>query len=380
MTHSTETITIEQVSFSIVQVKDILDSLPKESWLSAKADELLDHTIFYHKGDVNLSFLCLGETPEWSLGYFIDGNVTVSRIIEATDHSSMGLIVSGDLVVDHMKAGGNDIYVAGDLQVNGLLLGKGNYGSLVVEGESYANAYIADDYAGWVEHRWGLTDDEYFEDEEISQSEYDEASAMILEAIRPEYLLKFDDIDEPFLWSHLLDSAALERAMKYHLPIFQDEFIQNMEGEFLSPVSNSISSAPSSDYLNQFIETIQQECSISTVEDLAKTVTGLAYEQTFVPKILYAPDYSVSVSFSEHYPERFFIDAVSVRSNYSGALPFGLTIGMTSDALKAQFSEQYTEAPLEGYSDSLQGMIEMEGLQIELLLENGRVTYINYQV
>ena len=55
MLNQTETITIENVTFSIVQVKDIIDRLPENCWLAEKSDEFEDNTIFFHEGDVELS-------------------------------------------------------------------------------------------------------------------------------------------------------------------------------------------------------------------------------------------------------------------------------------------------------------------------------------
>ncbi len=380
MLNQTETITIENVTFSIVQVKDIVDRLPENSWLAEKSDEFADHTIFFHEGDIELSILRLGELPEWSLGYFIIGNVTVGRIIEASDDSAMGLVVDGDLTVDHIRAGGNDIYVSGDLQVNGLFFGKYSHGSITVDGEHHANAFIADDYADWIDNVWALSDDECFDDEEISEEEYEGATAKILEAIRPEFIIDLDDVDEPFLWSHLLDYHALEKAMKYNAPIFQDEFLAENNVEFINaPVVYKTVELPQN-FVIDLHANIQSALATDAVETLAETMTGLAHNHAFIPQVLHNEDNGISVSFSEAYPDRFFIETISVRSNHKDELPHGLRIGMTSAELKAQFGDSYSETTFEDYPDSLQGNIALADMAIELLLEDNVVTYINYQV
>ncbi len=380
MLSQAETITIEGVNFSIVQVKDILDRLPENSWLATKSDEFLDHTIFFYEGNVELSVLRLGELPAWSLGYFIIGDVTIGRIIEASDDLAMGLIVDGNLIADHIRAGGNEIYVSGDLQVNGLFFGKYNHGSLTVEGENHANAFIADDYSVWLESNWALTDDECFDDEEISDEEYHEACVEILEAIRPEFLLSQEDADEPFLWAQLLDYYKIEKAMKHNAPILQDSFIEEHHIQFIAePLEYQGIKLPA-DFVVNTVANIQNELSTAEVEALAKTVTGLSHDHIFVPEALYNDDHGLSVKFLEGYPERLFLDFIAVRSEYQGELPHNIQLGMNSEALKAQFGDRYTEETFEEYEDSAQGTITLDDLVIELLLENDAVTFVKYQI
>ena len=380
MLSQAETIKIEGVNFSIVQVKDIVDRLPENSWLATQSDEFLDNTIFFHEGNVELSVLRLGELPTWSLGYFIIGDVQVGRIIEASDDLAMGLIVDGNLTADHIRAGGNEIYVSGDLKVNGLFFGKYNHGSLTVEGESFASAFIADDYAGWLESHWALTDDECFDDEEISDEEYHEASVEIIEAIRPEFLLLQEDADEPFLWAQLLDYYELEKAMKHNAPILQDAFIEEHGIEFVSAPVDYKKSALPADFVMNTVANIHNELSTDEVEVLAEVVTGLHHDHIFVPQALYNDDHGLSVKFLEGYPERLFLEFVAVRSEYQGELPHNIQMGMNGDALKAQFGDRYTETAFEEYEDSAQGTITLDDLVIELLLENDVVTFVKYQI
>lgn len=380
MLNQTETITIENVTFSIVQVKDIIDRLPENCWLAEKSDEFEDNTIFFYEGDVELSILRLGELPEWSLGYFIIGNATIGRIIEASDDSAMGLVIDGNLTVDHIRAGGNDIYVSGDFRVNGLFFGKYSHGSIMIDGEHHANAFIADDYADWIDNAWALSDDDCFDDEEISKEEYEEAKDAILAAVRPEFIISFEEIDEPFLWAHLLDYCALEKAMKYNAPIFQDEFITDNEIKFINaPIESKLIELPAT-FVTELYNNIESALTPEAVENLAEVMTGLAHHHVFVPQVLHNEDHGVSVSFSEAYPDRFFIESIAVRSNYTSELPHGLRIGITNDELKAQFGDQYTETTFEDYSDSLQGNIAFDGMMIELLLQDNVVTYISFQV
>lgn len=375
-----ETIKIDGVNFSIVQVKDILDRLPENSWLATKSDEFLDHTIFFHEGNVELAILRLGELPTWSLGYFIIGDVKIGRIIEASDDLAMGLIVDGNLEADNIRAGGNEIYISGDLQVNGLFFGQYNHGSLTVEGESHANCFIADDYSGWMESLWALTDDECFDDEQISDEEYHEACVAILEAIRPEFLFEQDEADEPFLWAQLLNYYELEKAMKHNAPILQDSFIEEHQIQFLTdPVEYQKAELPT-DFVVQTVANIQNELSTTEVEALAKAVTGLQHDHIFVPEALYNDDYGLSVKFLEGYPERLFLEFIAVRSEYQGELPHNIQMGMNGETLKAQFGDRYTEETFEEYEDSAQGTITLDDLVIELLLENDAVSFVKYQI
>ncbi|WP_143691357.1 hypothetical protein [Wohlfahrtiimonas larvae] len=381
MLSQVETITIDGVNFSFVQVKDILDQLPENSWLAAKSDEFLEHSIFFHEGDVELPFIRLGELPSWSLGYFIIGDVKVGRIIEASDDMAMGLIVDGNLTADHIRAGGNEIYVSGDLQVNGLFFGKYNHGSLRVEGESFANAFISDDYSGWIDnHHWAMTDDECFDDEQISDEEYHEACVEILEAIRPEFLLEQEEVDEPFLWAQLLNYYELEKAMKHNAPILQDSFIEEHQIQFLAEPQEYQAIALPTDFVVNTVANIHNELSTTEVEALAKTMTGLTHSHIFVPEALYNDDHGLSVKFLEGYPERLFLEFIAVRSEYQGELPHNIQMGMNGAALKAQFGDRYAEETFEEYEDSAQGTITLDDLMIELLLENDAVTFVKYQI
>ena len=381
MLSQSETIKIEGVNFSIVQVKDILDRLPENCWLASQSTELLDNSIFFHEGDVELSVLRLGELPTWSLGYFIIGDVKVGRIIEASDDLAMGLIVGGHLTADHIRAGGNEIYVSGDLKVNGLFFGKYNHGSLTVDGESFANAFISDDYSGWINNNhWALTDDECFDDEQISDEEYHEACMEILGVIRPEFLYEQEEADEPFLWAQLLNYYELEKAMKHNSPILQDSFIEEHQIQFLTnPVEYQKAELPA-DFVINAVANIHNELSIQDVEALAKKVTGLQHDHIFVPEALYNDDHGLSVKFLEGYPERLFLEFIAVRSEYQGELPHNIQMGMNGEALKAQFGDRYTETTFEEYEDSAQGTITLDDLVIELLLENDAVTFVKYQI
>lgn len=380
MSHQAEIIKIENVEFSIITVKEIADRLPKSSWLAEKADEYAEEVVFFHEGNVELSILRLGEMPEWSLGYVIMGDLLVERIIEASDDLAMGLVVDGNLTVDYIRAGGNEIYVSGNMKVNGLFFGKYSHGSLIVEGETYANAFIADDYLGSLDSSWSLTDDECFEDEEISEDEYAIAVEKIIEAIRPEFILNFDNIDEPFLWAHVLDYPAIEEAMKHHLPILQDSFVNAYDINFLTQPAPRITIEIPEDFIVKTVEDIVLELSTDSVENLAKTITGLPHQHFFIPQTLYNVPQGLSLSFSEGYPERFFIDSIAARSNYQGKLPYGVQLGMTRDALVELFGDQYSEKSFEEYDDSLEGIVELGNIRMEMLIENNIVTYVKYQV
>lgn len=380
MLQNSESIIIDGVNFLSVTVKDIADRLPENSWLAQKTDEFADHSIFFHEGDVTLPVLRLGELPSWSLGYFIIGNVSIGRVIEASDDLAMGLIVKGNVTADHICAGGDEIYITSDLHVNGLFIGKYNHGSLTVEGKNYANGFISDDYSGWVEHHWGLTDDECFDDEEISEEEYQEAYEQIIQAIRPEFIADLDDADEPYLWSQLLKEGLLNHAMKHNAPIMQDSFIKAHNIQWINqPLTLKALDVPA-EALQTWVEDMPLELSSEAVEKIATTMTGLSCNHIFIPQALYNEDCGIVMNFSEEYPDRWFIDAIGIEQKYPHALPYNLQFGMTSEALAAQFTDRYTETVFEDYPDSKQGTITLDNIQIELLLDNNALTYVKYQI
>lgn len=128
------------------------------------------------------------------------------------------------------------------------------------------------------------------------------------------------------------------------------------------------------------VANIHNELSTAEVEVLAKTMTGLTHSHIFVPKTLFKDGEGVSVSFSEEYPERFLISDIAAGSNCQLQLPHNIEIGMNSATLKAQFGDAYTETLFEDYDDSLQGTVKLDRLNIELLLENDAVTFVEYEV
>lgn len=219
-----------------------------------------------------------------------------------------------------------------------------------------------------------------FDDEQISDEEYHEACVEILEAIRPEFLYEQEEADEPFLWAQLLNYYELEKAMKHNSPILQDSFIEEHQIQFLTNPVEYQKVELSADFVVNTVANIHNELSIQDVEALAKNLTGLSHDHIFVPAALYNDDHGLSMKFLEGYPERLYLEFIAVRSEYQGDLPHNIQMGMNGEALKVQFGDRYTEETFEEYEDSAQGTITLEGLVIELLLENDVVTFVKYQI
>lgn len=91
------------------------------------------------------------------LNILITGNCTAGNICCGEMDYGSGLIVLGDLTADNMVVSGQEIYVGGDLQVNGLFWGDYNHGELVVMGEIHSKVFLATDY-GYDDERFKSND------------------------------------------------------------------------------------------------------------------------------------------------------------------------------------------------------------------------------
>ncbi|SFE37255.1 hypothetical protein SAMN04487969_102202 [Paenibacillus algorifonticola] len=132
----------QRIRFSEIKLK-----LPRESWYYLRNEqndgEFEEEEVWYYKGDLRLSELLLDLNAMLIL---VEGNLIVDRYIGNTDtDGATGLIVLGDMRASHMVAGGQEIHVVGNLQVDEMFWGDYNHGDLIVEGNMQAKLMITSD-------------------------------------------------------------------------------------------------------------------------------------------------------------------------------------------------------------------------------------------
>lgn len=124
-----------------LRFKDIAPWMPKDHWavqrLRANPHEFAGTEVLYTQGDVQTSAMDLAawgrDTPHDPHVFLIvvAGSVKADVIFNVETARSTGLVVMGDVDVGHVIVGGQEIYVAGHLQVRELWWGDCGHGGLV---------------------------------------------------------------------------------------------------------------------------------------------------------------------------------------------------------------------------------------------------------
>ena len=147
-------------TYQLLRFADIKHKLPHDcraySRNERKNNEFDDEQVLCFSGDTQLDNLDLddafglhgkGEADVIFL-ILVEGNLTIGGHIynEETD-AATGLIVLGDLTAKNIVAGGQEIYVNGNLAVSELFWGDYNHGMLTVKGSITVHTFIATDYS-----------------------------------------------------------------------------------------------------------------------------------------------------------------------------------------------------------------------------------------
>jgi tetratricopeptide (TPR) repeat protein len=130
----------------------IVDRLPESCWHRRHADRFEQSCALLLEGDHTLDALDL-DAPLANgakLGditlVLVTGRLTVTGAICNVDtDGAAALVVQGDLKAANMIVGGQEIYVGGNLEVEGLFWGDYNHGTMTVEGQTSAQFWLATD-------------------------------------------------------------------------------------------------------------------------------------------------------------------------------------------------------------------------------------------
>ncbi|MGS2740048.1 hypothetical protein [Sinomicrobium sp. M5D2P17] len=168
-----------------------------------------------------LSFNKPGDLPEGEPPFVyliaVNGNLNTRNIYNRETDGATGLVVLGNLQADNIVAGGQEIYVTGDLNVKGLFWGDYNHGDLVVAGEIAVPVFISTDYN--FDHKRFETGDRVRVAHWLWDEREDEFDREQLEALfRPE-CLEEDPEDELYSWKDWLLAEKIISRLASGLPV-----------------------------------------------------------------------------------------------------------------------------------------------------------------
>ncbi|RAV28437.1 hypothetical protein [Sinomicrobium soli] len=233
-------------AYPVKGLEQIKELLPPDCWFC----ESMNHGMtdgdraLYMEGDINLDHLDLdfsfdGDEVAYSL-ILVNGDLRAGNISNRETDGAVGLIVLGNLKAGNIVVGGQEIYVAGDLEVNGLYWGDYNHGNLVVNGHIGVNTFLSTDY-GFDHQRFsdgrGVDYRHFFWDEAESIFERE-----VLEPVfHPECLLDDDDlVDAPYSYKDWLNDSEIFYRMKEGLDILLDDGNMPVKNEEVPLVFESL--------------------------------------------------------------------------------------------------------------------------------------------
>ncbi len=144
----------------------------------------------------------------------VTGNMRANNIYNAEIDVSCGLVVLGNLTAKNIVVGGQQIYVAGDLNVSGLYWGDYNHGELRVKGEINIRVFLETDYGydirrfregEGVNIRYALYDDD---------EEGFETGDMLRALFKQEFVATPDETEDIWSWKSRINEENLFPALK----------------------------------------------------------------------------------------------------------------------------------------------------------------------
>ncbi|VEH20895.1 Uncharacterised protein [Chryseobacterium nakagawai] len=233
-----------------LQFKNIKHKFPKDSWLywrnEKRAGEFDDAWLIYIEHDVEVKNLNLDDPfsifttienqfeidQESCLAIFIEGNLIAKNIYNHEPDGSICLCVLGNLEADNVIVGGQELYIAGNLNVRECFWGDYNHGDLIVKGETKAKVFVATEGYHY-DYKKERIDAEFFLcDEEEEDGIFDRTFP---EAVFPEEILYTEEEveeDDLFTWHAWLSrSTAIKMLEENHSIVNQNIQILSREEE-----------------------------------------------------------------------------------------------------------------------------------------------------
>ncbi|MCE7040139.1 hypothetical protein [Dyadobacter sp. CY312] len=237
-----------------LKFKDIKHKFPEKSWMYSRNEsnngEFEEENILYLEGDFETENLDLDapfvsfkdrfgnyETylqQETCMTILIEGNLRAQNIYNDETDGSTGLVVLGDVLVQNMVVGGQDVYITGDLKVTDCFWGHYNHGDLIVEGQTDARVFVATEEYHYDYNKERTRAQHFLCDDDDEDGTFDRSvveSIFVPELLEDESEVEPDDV---FSWaSWLLRYAAVER-------LAANEPIVLKEIKILSPAEKEI--------------------------------------------------------------------------------------------------------------------------------------------
>jgi hypothetical protein len=264
---------------TLLRFADVAARLPETSWAvwrnTLNEGEFADEPVLWVPGPVSAGTIDLARWPapwidtETIFIVVVEGDLKVDTLYNWDTDGCTGLIVLGDLEVDHAVVGGQEIFVTGDLTVHELFWGDYNHGTLKVQGRTQARLLLSteeyhlevapshedagigvrmDDDAPR-DHEWADVAAQYFREQVINRNEHDPSGLgsvvpryRVIEALqRGEPVLKtpFEPMQPqpvPRLWGDVVlsDAASMARQAPLFHALLEDIPEDTPEQQFRS--------------------------------------------------------------------------------------------------------------------------------------------------
>lgn len=224
--------------FHIKKFSEIRHLLPQDSWwiqrLKHDKDRCENEIIAFAEGDVSLDNLYLDfvylniglndETVRDRVAMvLVQGNVSAKNILNEETDGAVSLIVLGNLEADNITAGGQEIYVSGNLTVHDLFWGDYNHGELIVKGSVAAKVFMASDYhfdGKRFYNKENVSIGLLLNDDDVNG---DYPRELMETAFQEECLLREEDIhEEIYSFKDWLDPAEISRRLNENIPVLLD--------------------------------------------------------------------------------------------------------------------------------------------------------------
>ncbi|TRX35334.1 hypothetical protein FNW52_11480 [Flavobacterium sp. ZT3R18] len=242
----------EFVTMNLVKLSAVAPLFPEDCWVTVRnkvnKGELDNETILHVRGNWNSGTIDLDNvfnqdgdrsSNQYVFAILVEGNLRANNIFNRDTDGGTGLLVIGNLSVDNMVVGGQEIYVTKKLTVKECFWGEYNHGSLVIKKKTKAKVFVATNEYGCnlkkVSSTIFLSDSDTKED----TIEYD------IKSIKNVFKSKVINANEAseeevFSWENFLDRDEMIELLKKEESIINDVIeavsIVNLREEALKEV------------------------------------------------------------------------------------------------------------------------------------------------
>ncbi|AZA76679.1 hypothetical protein EG347_03670 [Chryseobacterium sp. G0186] len=235
-----------------IQFKDIKHQFPKDSWLYVHNEkhegEFDEDWVIYIDHDMELENLNL-DTPfmlfkgihdsefeqKNCLVILVNGNLTAKNIYNEESDGSTCLYVLGNVEADHIIVGGQELYIAGNMNVKGCFWGHYNHGDLVVKGKTSARVFTATEGYHYDYKKTRIAADFFLCDEDDEDGIFDRTFPKAIFSEEILYTEEDIDIEDLFTWNDWLCRSVAIKMLEQNTPILNEhiQFLSKEEKDLL---------------------------------------------------------------------------------------------------------------------------------------------------